>query len=86
MVERDVPVQCAGVRVNPGDLVFGDVDGVVVVPREAEARVLELALRKVAGRTHRVMRCAAARSWPTCSGGWGSSDFARLAPGSLTRR
>lgn len=49
MVERDVPVQCAGVRVNPGDLVFGDVDGVVVVPREAEARVLELALRKVAG-------------------------------------
>jgi regulator of RNase E activity RraA len=49
MVERDVPVQCAGVRVNPGDLVFGDVDGVVVVPRDAEARVLELALRKVAG-------------------------------------
>ena len=32
-----------------GDLVFGDVDGVVVVPREAEHDVVRLALAKVAG-------------------------------------
>ena len=32
-----------------GDLVFGDVDGVVVVPREAEQDVLRLALEKVWG-------------------------------------
>ena len=49
MVERDVPVSCAGVTVRPGDLVFGDVDGVVVVPREHEAEVLQRALQKVAG-------------------------------------
>ena len=49
MVERDVPVLCAGVAVRPGDLVFGDVDGVVVVPREHEAEVLRRALQKVAG-------------------------------------
>lgn len=49
MVERDVPVQCAGVRVNPGDLVFGDVDGVVVVPREVEEEVVRRALEKVGG-------------------------------------
>jgi regulator of RNase E activity RraA len=49
MVERDVPVACAGVAVRRGDLVFGDVDGVVVVPREAEHEVLRLALEKVAG-------------------------------------
>jgi regulator of RNase E activity RraA len=49
MVERDVPVQCAGVTVRPGDLVFGDVDGVVVVPREREADVLQRAWQKVAG-------------------------------------
>ena len=49
MVERDVPVQCAGVAVRRGDLVFGDVDGVVVVPREVEAAVLQRALDKVAG-------------------------------------
>ena len=49
MVERDVPVQCAGVTVRPGDLVFGDVDGVVVVPREHEDAVLKRAIDKVTG-------------------------------------
>ena len=34
MMERDVPVECAGVAVRSGDIVFGDADGVVVVPRE----------------------------------------------------
>ena len=45
----DVPVRCAGVLVRPGDLVFGDVDGVVVVPREVEAEVITQALAKVEG-------------------------------------
>jgi regulator of RNase E activity RraA len=36
----DVPVECAGVRVCPGDLVVGDADGVVVIPRAVEAAVL----------------------------------------------
>ena len=45
----DVPVEVAGVRVLPGDLVFGDADGVVVVPRAVEDRVVAAALAKVAG-------------------------------------
>ncbi|MCL4767935.1 MAG: RraA family protein [Hyphomicrobiaceae bacterium] len=45
----DVPVECAGVRVEPGDLVFGDADGVVVIPKRVEADVLRLALEKVQG-------------------------------------
>jgi regulator of RNase E activity RraA len=45
----DVPVECAGVRVNSGDLVFGDADGLVVVPRAAEEKVLELAAEKLKG-------------------------------------
>lgn len=49
MVERDVPVQCAGVHVAPGDIVFGDVDGVVVIPRAHEAAVITRAFEKVAG-------------------------------------
>ena len=49
MVERDVPVVCAGVSVRPGDLVFGDVDGVVVIPREVEEEVVRRALDKVSG-------------------------------------
>ncbi len=49
MVESDVPVQCAGVTVRPGDLVFGDVDGVVVIPREHEREVVARAIDKVSG-------------------------------------
>ncbi len=49
MVERDVPVVCAGVAVRRGDLVFGDVDGVVVIPQEVEQEVVRLALEKVSG-------------------------------------
>jgi regulator of RNase E activity RraA len=49
MVELDVPVQCGGVRVEPGDIVLGDADGVVVVPRAREREVVDLALAKVRG-------------------------------------
>lgn len=45
----DVPVECAGVKVSSGDLVVGDADGVVVVPKAAEAEVLRLAFEKVTG-------------------------------------
>jgi regulator of RNase E activity RraA len=44
----DVPVECAGVTVNPGDLVFGDADGVLAVPQPVARQVLKLALEKVA--------------------------------------
>ena len=43
----DVPVICAGVRVEPGDLIVGDADGVVVVPKAREAEVLALAFDKI---------------------------------------
>lgn len=45
----DVPVACAGVKVSPGELIFGDADGVVVIPRAVEGEVLKLALDKVRG-------------------------------------
>jgi regulator of RNase E activity RraA len=45
----DVPVEVAGVAVAPGDLVFGDADGVVVVPRAVEDAVVAAALAKVRG-------------------------------------
>jgi len=37
----NVPVMCAGVRVNPGDIVTADEDGVAVVPQSKAAAVLQ---------------------------------------------
>ncbi len=45
----DVPIECAGVTVNPGDLVFGDADGVLVVPQPIVKQALKQALDKVEG-------------------------------------
>ena len=43
-----VPVEIGGVKVNPGDLIIGDIDGVLVVPAEVEDEVIEAALEKAA--------------------------------------
>jgi 4-hydroxy-4-methyl-2-oxoglutarate aldolase len=43
----DVPVKCGEVLVRPGELVFADFDGVVVVPKDVEDVVLRLAEEKV---------------------------------------
>lgn len=40
------PITCGGVLVNPGDIVIGDADGVVVLPKEKAAEVLEKAKAK----------------------------------------
>ena len=49
VAEIDVPIRCGGVAVSPGDLVVGDADGVIVVPRAIEAEALAKAFAKVRG-------------------------------------
>jgi regulator of RNase E activity RraA len=49
VADFDVAIECGGVRVAPGDLVFGDYDGVVVIPTQIEDEVLTRALEKVSG-------------------------------------
>ena len=39
----DVPVMCGGIEVSPGDIVFGDDDGVVIAPPERVAAALGVA-------------------------------------------
>jgi regulator of RNase E activity RraA len=43
VVGTNIPVTCAGVRVNPGDIVTADEDGVAIVPRARAADVLKKA-------------------------------------------
>jgi regulator of RNase E activity RraA len=52
MMDRDTPVECAGVRVRSGDIVFGDADGVVVIPQERAVEVIARAHEKVTGESH----------------------------------
>jgi 4-hydroxy-4-methyl-2-oxoglutarate aldolase len=47
VIDLDVPVEIGGVAFAPGDLVFADEDGVVVVPRHAEDAVIRRAWEKV---------------------------------------
>ena len=39
VVDYRVPIEMSGTRVEPGDIVFGDLDGVCIVPRAAEQDV-----------------------------------------------
>lgn len=44
----NIPIVCAGAAVRPGDVVVGDMDGVVVVPRERAAEVAKASQARVA--------------------------------------
>ena len=47
VVDFRVPLEINGVNVTPGDIVFGDIDGVVILPREVETTVIAQALEQV---------------------------------------
>jgi regulator of RNase E activity RraA len=44
-----VPLHLGGVAIRPGDLIYGDRDGVLVVPRRAEEEALTRAFEKLEG-------------------------------------
>lgn len=44
MYAFNVPIICGGVLVNPGDIILGDEDGVLVIPKEIEEAVLKFAI------------------------------------------
>lgn len=48
------PISLGGITVNPGDLVIGDADGVVVIERERVAEMIEAGRRKVADERKRL--------------------------------
>ena len=46
VVDYRVPIEIEGVRVRPGDIVYGDRDGVLVIPAEAAEEAIAKAVRK----------------------------------------
>jgi 4-hydroxy-4-methyl-2-oxoglutarate aldolase len=47
VIDYDVPIRCGEVLVRPGELIFADFDGIVVIPKEVEQEALQKALGKV---------------------------------------
>jgi RraA family protein len=50
----NAPISAGGTAIHPGDLVVGDADGVVVIPRNYVARIIELAQKKLDMETARI--------------------------------
>jgi len=52
VIAVNVPVKCGGVLVQPGDYVFGDEDGIVVIPNALVSEVIDDALEKVSSENN----------------------------------
>lgn len=51
VLDYNVPLNIGQVRINPGDIIFGDCDGVVCVPRDREVEIINAAVEKVRGES-----------------------------------
>lgn len=58
----NIPIQCGGVPVNPGDIILGDDDGVVCVPLDQAEAVLKGADDHLAGELARVAEVESGKS------------------------
>lgn len=47
VIDYRTPIEIEGIRIEPGDLLFGDREGVLVIPRQIEVEVVQRALEKV---------------------------------------
>jgi 4-hydroxy-4-methyl-2-oxoglutarate aldolase len=47
VIDLDIPVEIGGVVIHPGNLIFADEDGLVVVPGDVEMEAIERAMQKV---------------------------------------
>lgn len=49
VIDYRVPIEFNGIPVNPGDIIYGDRDGVLIIPKEAEKEAFEGAIGKARG-------------------------------------
>ena len=68
VVDFRISIEIGSVRVRPGDIIYGDLDGVVVVPAEVEEEVFVGAIQKARGEK---------RVWKALEDGMTSADAFR---------
>jgi regulator of RNase E activity RraA len=49
VIDYRVPIEIEGIRINPGDIIYGDRDGIVIVPKEVEVDAFNGAIEKARG-------------------------------------
>lgn len=49
VIDYRIPIEWDGIRITPGDIVFGDRDGVLIIPQEAEEEAFSKAIEKALG-------------------------------------
>ena len=49
VIDYRVPIEIKGTRINPGDIIYGDRDGVLIVPKEVEIKAFMGAIEKARG-------------------------------------
>ncbi|NWK54958.1 RraA family protein [Verrucomicrobiaceae bacterium N1E253] len=49
VIDYNCPIEIGGIRIEPGQIIFGDLDGVLVIPREVEKEVILGAYEKATG-------------------------------------
>lgn len=50
----NTPISCGGISVNPGDLVFGDSDGIVIIPKDKIENAIIRAEEKLKEESERI--------------------------------
>jgi len=64
--EVNVPIACGGIQIEPGDIILGDADGVIVIPRRDAKAILEAASKFSATDAAKVVAASngtADRAW-----------------------
>ena len=49
VIDYNCHIEISGVSINPGDIIFGDIDGIVVIPKEISVEVVNKAFKKIHG-------------------------------------
>ncbi len=49
VIDYGIPIEIGGIKVNPGDIVYGDRDGVLIIPKAIEKEAFEGAIGKARG-------------------------------------